>query len=444
MNLKNKLNLKSQAEIIRHEDNEGMNTSERIGKMFVDLINSVSDSLEGCGKSIRFVNLNAWLFNNKGIELEQAITAVYEQHEKDEDPLGYYLAPGLVMTFFGERSREWEIWQWTGNPYSEKPDEEWARTECWKKLHPAASSGETEISLARLGGLAFDPDTGKLGVCFDNDSIKVNRTTGNLYVDFRVLEDRGLLKTINGESLFGQGDISIEGGGTGGDCLTPWQRQYLADLEESEIKSKFGVQLTLSPSSYEIDGNPVRIELKAHHTYDGKPVYAQVDDTSGSGLLFATEDSPLPTGVSVSSSLFQVPDEKKGSYTRTFSVRAGYTREGTLIQKTASATFTLYAQCRILQTEGTEAPAPATIAAAANKRRSISGTYDIPLTPGQYVWLCVPEGTGAVNTISSGGFAVPFEAAVSVDVPFGSQTVTYRCWRISGAPLDDSMRVTVN
>lgn len=304
--------------------------------------------------------------------------------------------------------------------------------------------GETEISLARLGGLAFDPDTGKLGVCFDNDSIKVNRTTGNLYVDFSVLEDRGLLKTINGESLFGQGDISIEGGGTGGDCLTPWQRQYLADLEESEIKSKFGVQLTLSPSSYEIDGNPVRIELKARHTYDGKPVYAQVDDTSGSGLLFATEDSPLPTGVSVSSFLFQVPDEKKGSYTRTFSVRAGYTREGTLIQKTASATFTLYAQCRILQTEGTEAPAPATIAAAANKRRSISGTYDIPLTPGQYVWLCVPEGTGAVNTISSGGFAVPFEAAVSVDVPFGSQTVTYRCWRISGAPLDDSMRVTVN
>ena len=304
--------------------------------------------------------------------------------------------------------------------------------------------GETEISLARLGGLAFDPDTGKLGVCFDNDSIKVNRTTGNLYVDFSVLEDRGLFKTINGKSLFGQGDISIEGGGTGGDCLTPWQRQYLADLEESEIKSKFGVQLTLSPSSYEIDGNPVRIELKARHTYDGKPVYAQVDDTSGSGLLFATEDSPLPTGVSVSSFLFQVPDEKKGSYTRTFSVRAGYTREGTLIQKTASATFTLYAQCRILQTEGTEAPAPATIAAAANKRRSISGTYDIPLTPGQYVWLCVPEGTGAVNTISSGGFAVPFEAAVSVDVPFGSQTVTYRCWRISGAPLDDSMRVTVN
>ncbi len=45
MGLNNKTNLKSQADAIRHEDGEGRNTAERVGKVLVDLIESSDTSL---------------------------------------------------------------------------------------------------------------------------------------------------------------------------------------------------------------------------------------------------------------------------------------------------------------------------------------------------------------------------------------------------------------
>ena len=45
MALSNKTNLKSQADIIRHEDGEGKNTAERVGKVLVDLIEAADSSL---------------------------------------------------------------------------------------------------------------------------------------------------------------------------------------------------------------------------------------------------------------------------------------------------------------------------------------------------------------------------------------------------------------
>lgn len=46
MGLNNKSNIKSQADIIRNEDSEGLNTAERVGKVLVDLIEATDLSLE--------------------------------------------------------------------------------------------------------------------------------------------------------------------------------------------------------------------------------------------------------------------------------------------------------------------------------------------------------------------------------------------------------------
>lgn len=45
MGLNNKTNLKSQASTIRHEDQEGLNTAERVGKVLEELIESADASL---------------------------------------------------------------------------------------------------------------------------------------------------------------------------------------------------------------------------------------------------------------------------------------------------------------------------------------------------------------------------------------------------------------
>jgi len=45
MGLNNKTNLKNQADLIRYEDGEGKNTAERVGKVLVDIIENVDQSL---------------------------------------------------------------------------------------------------------------------------------------------------------------------------------------------------------------------------------------------------------------------------------------------------------------------------------------------------------------------------------------------------------------
>ena len=224
--------------------------------------------------------------------------------------------------------------------------------------------------------------------------------------------------------------------GSSGTGLTPWQEQYLKGLEEQEVAAKFSASATATPSSKEIDGTDTDVVISVSPTFDGSPVEATV---TSAGLTFAksgnaykaTAPFPKPTGTS-------------GYYTKSWPVKVTYTKDGKTMEKNLNPSFTLYSQCRILQTAGTTAPTAAEITAATNKRRNITGSYQITITPNQYVWLCVPEGIGSVSKITSSGFAVPFEAAVNVSVAFGTQTVNFKCYRISGAPQTSPMDVNVS
>ncbi len=387
------------------------------------------------GNSARFVNMNAWLLNDNGMELAEAIDGINGKHDMDEDPTGYYLSPGLIIAFFGETSRVWEIWQWTGNPYSVNPEEDWMNTECWIKLHPTETSG---ISVRRTSGLTLDTETGNLYVNVDGSTIVIDRNSGKLCVNAANLP----LKTINGMSLIATTeDKNIEIIGGSGSGLTDWQKEYLDGLEEQQAASKFAVSLSVSPSSKEIDGTATTIQLTARATYEGQPVAATFSFANDSELTFEADQ---PTGTEKAEYVFAVPSGSAGQYSKSFQATATYSRNGKTMSKTASASCTLYAQCRILQTTGTTAPTAALISAATNKRRNIGGTYDIQITPGQYVWLCVPQGVGNVNKITSGGFAVPFEQPETVAVAYGAQTVNYRCYRISGAPQTSPMSVSIS
>lgn len=244
--------------------------------------------------------------------------------------------------------------------------------------------------------------------------------------------DARKFKTVGGEAITGEGDIPFP------EALTEWQRNYLNKLQDDEVKSKFAVTLAVTPSSKESGGTPTALTLTATVKYGGTNVDATV--TSKNGLTF-TKSS---TGVYTASTSYAVPTDKKGTHTQSYGVTAAYTRDGVAMSKDASATFSLYTQCRILQTASTAAPAATAIAAASNKRRAITGTYSIPVTPGQYVWLCVPLGLTMISDIKSSGFGVPYEAPVDVDVTVGTEVTTFKCYRIAGAPQSSPMNVAIS
>ncbi|MBD5199402.1 MAG: hypothetical protein HDS83_03305 [Bacteroidales bacterium] len=220
--------------------------------------------------------------------------------------------------------------------------------------------------------------------------------------------------------------------------LTPWQKEYLEGIEETEVKSKMAVAVSLSPASKETVGTETAITVTATVKYDNVLVDAEV--AGKDGLVFTKKS----TGTYTASVSYPVPTNDNGSNTKSYGCSATYDLEGTKITKDASATFTLYSQCAILQTAGTALPTEAQIKAATNKRRAITGTYDISVTPGQYVWLCVPKGLTQIKDIKSSGFGVPFETAQTVAVNVGTQTVSYQCYRISGAPQSSPMSVVIS
>lgn len=220
--------------------------------------------------------------------------------------------------------------------------------------------------------------------------------------------------------------------------LTPWQKEYLDGIQDAEVKSKMAVAVALSPASKETVGTETAITVTATVKYDNVLVDAEV--TGKDGLVFTKKS----TGTYTASASYPVPANDNGSNTKSYGASVTYDLNGTKITKEASATFTLYSQCAILQTAGTALPTEAQIKAATNKRRQITGTYDIQVTAGQYVWLCVPKGLTQIKDIKSSGFGVPFEAAQTVSVTVGTQTVTYNCYRISGAPQSSPMGVVIS
>lgn len=221
------------------------------------------------------------------------------------------------------------------------------------------------------------------------------------------------------------------------DALTPWQKAYLENLEDQEVRKKFAVAMSAAPASKEIDGTATAVRLTVRPTYDGKGVDAVV--TGKDGVVFSGSG-----GVYTADVVWAVPAETKGTYSRSWGAVVEYKLNGTVLSKDVSAAVGLYAQCRVLQTAGTDAPAAEAIKSAVVKRRSITGSYDITVVPGQYVWLCVPDGLTGVSGVTSSGFGVPLEEPVSVTVAWGASRVLFRCWRVSGAPQSSPMRVVVS
>lgn len=221
------------------------------------------------------------------------------------------------------------------------------------------------------------------------------------------------------------------------DCLSDWQKDYLARQEEAERSAKFAVSLSATGNNTEFTGQTTPITLTASTKYDGAAVQAQIAPTT-SNLTDVTFDA---SGKGVYNA--PAPTTSNGKVALTFGIKATYTDDLGSIEKTASATVTRYAPIKFLSKS--EPVTGAEIAAATQKqvKSSAAGEYSIELTPDEYVWVCVPSFM-AIKSFTSGGFAVPMQTGFIIPVPIGSTTVDYMCYRTTGAPKSSPMILTLS
>ena len=101
------------------------------------------------------------------------------------------------------------------------------------------------------------------------------------------------------------------------------------------------------------------------------------------------------------------------------------------VTKNASATVSTYYPCYFGHTTKTIIVGTDVLSFSKQSiKSSPNGTYSMSdISQGEYVWLCIPSNFN-INRVTSSGFSVPMEAAISVPVEGKGN---YKCYRTSGS-----------
>lgn len=101
------------------------------------------------------------------------------------------------------------------------------------------------------------------------------------------------------------------------------------------------------------------------------------------------------------------------------------------VTRNASATVSTYYPCYFGHTTKTIIVGTDVLSFSKQSiKSSPNGTYSMSdISQGEYVWLCVPSNFN-INSVTSSGFSVPMEAAISVPVEGKGN---YKCYRTSGS-----------
>lgn len=225
----------------------------------------------------------------------------------------------------------------------------------------------------------------------------------------------------------------------GGSGLTPWQKTYLEGLEAEQNKSKFSVDISLSVSEKQFNGEDTQVTVYVTPKYNGSVVEASVVGTSSnlSGKTFAkgadgrysatvTVAAPASVSVSILSELFAV----KATY--------NHPTAGT-ISKTISTAFKQNVMSMIIKSpkdyDGFLSD-PLSLQAPWASRVNISGHYSMSVNGKDYVYFMVPKDGNRFTSVKSSGFEVPLATPrEDVTVNRNGKDVHYWVCRTTGIPM---------
>lgn len=248
---------------------------------------------------------------------------------------------------------------------------------------------------AKVMGIVVSPDTSKTGIAAGGN--------GAIY--------------YNGEKL-------VQG-------VSADEKKYLYDQLSSTYNNKYAVSVqSYSPTSGQystsLTAQTVTFTVKTTHggtninkTSSGAKV---VSVKIGSTELTETSTAGVWTGTMSASA------STNGSQSTSVTVTVNFTGDYGDITRTVNASWSKYAPFYFVSSTKANL-ATAIGSATANNKTSYAGTYSFKTTAGTDMWICFPSKWGK-PTVKSGGFDVPFDAAVQVTV---GNTV-YNCFRKSTTP----------
>lgn len=210
-----------------------------------------------------------------------------------------------------------------------------------------------------------------------------------------------------------------------------WAKVKAADDEIRKDVYDIHASAAISASPTVIErGTAATVNLAWNSRFKGAnvtPVSTKVTDDAGTSLSTAANSTlkvDLTAAQNTGNKRFTVTTEIVKGVTKTAactvtSVHAMYFGGNPVAQLTAVTLATLAKQ-----------PVKA----------SPAGSYDIAVAQGQYMWLCVPEGM-TINKVTSSGFAVPMEAAITVAAASG---VSYKCYRSSSTYVAGTVSIVIS
>jgi hypothetical protein len=191
-------------------------------------------------------------------------------------------------------------------------------------------------------------------------------------------------------------------------------KTYVTDqttpLNEKIFDAHGSVSLTISPSIVE-NGVSTQVTIRNNITLSGKTY--------------------TPNSISIKQGDDELSTAANNSFTQNVSATTTYTATVEFIDnvsKTVTATVTgVYPMYFGGNASTTLASADITSMTKQSLKTSPSGSYNVSVGQGQYMWLCIPSNMN-INKVTSSGFDVPMETAATVAVDGKGN---YKCYRSS-------------
>lgn len=255
--------------------------------------------------------------------------------------------------------------------------------------------------------------------------------------DSKFISEHQKIKTVNGESLIGEGNIEIKGGSAAvvdsefsDSSKNPVENRAItkALTELQDYCFPLSLEATVSPLSAEWTGSPVEITVGFKVLRNSKAVTADLISINFNGESKSSEN------VASGSEKFIITSQgyKSGSVSA---------KKGTAAIKNSprgiSVNLYLPVYYGFSKAEGKD---DIVITELTKGGSSIGGTKTLNNDDAtKYLWLCVPSSM-SINKVTSSGFDVPFLAPVESNTTLGS----YKCYRSQDLPGSGDMTIVIS
>lgn len=220
------------------------------------------------------------------------------------------------------------------------------------------------------------------------------------------------------------------------------EKKYLYDQLASVYNNKYAVAVaSYSPASgtYGTDLNTAKtITFTVTTKHDGKAINASSVGAKVSSIKVGSTELKETSTAGTWTGTMTADANTTGLQSASATVTVVFTGDYGEVTKTTTPSWGKYAPWHIVSSTAANLVTAMSGNTSPYNKTSYAGTYSFKTTAGTDMWICFPSKWGKL-TVKSGGFDVPFDAAVQKTVG----GVVYNCFRKSTTPTASTGTMTI-